>query len=371
MKKLIYTTLFLFSIVNIQCYTNVQSSPNNIQRIAIDDTQFFYKHFAGTINDDIEIIMSLNRNKNSLSGYYYYKKIGIQIFIDGSIDEKNNIILNEYDKNSVQTGTFIGILNNDKLSGTWQNPTKTKNFKFNITEDYSNSVKFEVLCQNAEYQLFEIDTFPFYSIEIKYLNPVSYENNLVLNSLQNSLLHYYFAEDIIEKTPKATINTFIDTLINIYKTYNEIPEYNDYEYISDAKYQFTWDYTSEWVILYNEKDKLSIAEINYIYEGGAHGLGTYNLFNYDLKTNKKIVLSDIIKKAQFEELQTIILQKLDENGQTEMLFSLDDVKPTENFFLSSDGITFIYNPYEIAPYVVGIIEVFIEYKKIENLRIEN
>ena len=38
-----------------------------------------------------------------------------------------------------------------------------------------------------------------------------------------------------------------------------------------------------------------------------------------------------------------------------------DMFPTENFVLDKDGITFIYNAYEIAPYEQGIIELNIDY----------
>jgi len=36
-----------------------------------------------------------------------------------------------------------------------------------------------------------------------------------------------------------------------------------------------------------------------------------------------------------------------------------DMFATENFILGSDGVTFIYNPYEIAPYAAGVIELTI------------
>ena len=41
--------------------------------------------------------------------------------------------------------------------------------------------------------------------------------------------------------------------------------------------------------------------------------------------------------------------------------------PSSNFILGKDGITFIYNPYEIAPYALGRIELTISNATLEPL----
>jgi len=41
--------------------------------------------------------------------------------------------------------------------------------------------------------------------------------------------------------------------------------------------------------------------------------------------------------------------------------------PSENFILGSDELTFIYNPYEIAPYSAGKTELTVSYSEVEEL----
>ena len=45
----------------------------------------------------------------------------------------------------------------------------------------------------------------------------------------------------------------------------------------------------------------------------------------------------------------------------------DDLAPTENFYLTPEGITFHYNVYEIAPYVMGAIQISLPYQIMEHL----
>ena len=44
-----------------------------------------------------------------------------------------------------------------------------------------------------------------------------------------------------------------------------------------------------------------------------------------------------------------------------------DLTPTENFYLGKEGITFHYNVYDIAPYVMGAIEITLPYEMMQHL----
>ena len=47
--------------------------------------------------------------------------------------------------------------------------------------------------------------------------------------------------------------------------------------------------------------------------------------------------------------------------------STGELAPTENFRIGQDGITFLYNVYEIAPYVMGAIEITLPYDIMSHL----
>jgi hypothetical protein len=65
------------------------------------------------------------------------------------------------------------------------------------------------------------------------------------------------------------------------------------------------------------------------------------------------------------------LRKGRELGRNDSLrqdgFFVDQVEFTENFFLSSKGIGFHWDPYEIGPYAMGFVEVVVPYGKIGDI----
>ena len=47
-----------------------------------------------------------------------------------------------------------------------------------------------------------------------------------------------------------------------------------------------------------------------------------------------------------------------------MIFEPGKLSYNQNFYFDSQGITFVYGQYEIAPYAAGIIPIHIPYSKI-------
>jgi len=101
------------------------------------------------------------------------------------------------------------------------------------------------------------------------------------------------------------------------------------------------------------------------YEGGAHGIRQLLTQNFDDATGRKVTLRDILVDGYEQPLSDILLGKLlEKTGAKDMaqlhergfLYSMD-MYPSENYILSDDGVTFVYNPYEIAPYSEGMIEL--------------
>ena len=117
-----------------------------------------------------------------------------------------------------------------------------------------------------------------------------------------------------------------------------------------------------------------LATIDY-YEGGAHGINQLITFNFDIATGKQITLADLFAPGYETELKNTLLKALKSktglNSMNELkeagyLYSMD-IFPSENFILNDETITFVYNPYEIAPYAVGSIELIITYSEVSKI----
>ena len=104
------------------------------------------------------------------------------------------------------------------------------------------------------------------------------------------------------------------------------------------------------------------------YEGGAHGIVQRLTLNFDDKTGLPLTLQDIYGKDYepriIEQLLQALMKKtgckdIQQLRQQGYLYSMDMYVP-ENYIIGDNSITFIFNPYEIAPYSEGCIELIIE-----------
>lgn len=131
--------------------------------------------------------------------------------------------------------------------------------------------------------------------------------------------------------------------------------------------------------LYHDKDVLSMLACNYVYTGGNHGMYYEYCVNYSLKNQQFVYLKDILpgldtpqgKNLYSEKLVPILTAKAkkvvgsDPDAPLDLL--VDEVEPTGNFAFTKDGIVFRYQPYEIAPWAAGVVEVPLTYKEINSI----
>lgn len=113
----------------------------------------------------------------------------------------------------------------------------------------------------------------------------------------------------------------------------------------------------------------------YEYTGGAHGNSYLVIQNYDLDTEKQVTEEDLFKEGYIEPLHTLLVATLiaqTEEANTErelkkLGYSIEDIVPNDNFFVSEAGITYVYNAYEIAPYAMGRTHIFLSWDSIRHL----
>jgi hypothetical protein len=127
-----------------------------------------------------------------------------------------------------------------------------------------------------------------------------------------------------------------------------------------------YDEITEVEILYNRQNRLVLCVFNYLYSGGAHGNFDFQILNLDI--TKREVLG--LPADRLAELPSLIEKGFrKKHGLTEkdslnqLLFENHPQWVNNNYYLTEKGIGFIYNPYEIAPYVAGSLSVYVRLKK--------
>ncbi len=113
----------------------------------------------------------------------------------------------------------------------------------------------------------------------------------------------------------------------------------------------------------------------YVYMGGAHGINTRYFYNYDMQTGNLIKETDVFKDGYNESLTRIMRQTLIDQSETfssmqdfiDAGYEFDSIRPNGNFAFTEDAVIYLFNPYEIAPYVYGETEIVMDKSLIKDL----
>ena len=97
--------------------------------------------------------------------------------------------------------------------------------------------------------------------------------------------------------------------------------------------------------------------------------------NMDLHTLTPIRLDDLFVEEYREALTDLLWNQLMADHQVSTRQELEEMgyattgelEPTDNFYLGKEGITFYYNVYEIAPYVMGPTAITLPYEMMTHL----
>lgn len=96
----------------------------------------------------------------------------------------------------------------------------------------------------------------------------------------------------------------------------------------------------------------------YSYDGGAHGSCRVLVGTVDLKTWRRLSVSDVIPDEKRDEaLSRVIEAVVEKIGGEDNLQG--KVTLTENFFVGADGLHFVFDEYAVSAYSFGNVEVVI------------
>ena len=243
--------------------------------------------------------------------------------------------------------------------------------------DIENDIKFDSIEINAEYHLLGDTANPNCSLQSQFIYPSEYENKEVLEKIKTLFVIDFFGEDYRGLQPDEASERYKNAYLSEYKELEKeflkdsakelMPWYNYYESTNDQ-------------ILFNKADILSYCVTVNCYTGGAHGSNSYNNHVIDLKSGNKLKEKDVFTDNFQNELSQVIIEELVKKYQLANAAQLEDsvgifrvgeIFPNNNFRADSEGIIYTFNEYEIAPYVVGKIDVLLPFDKIKHLLRKN
>ena len=209
-----------------------------------------------------------------------------------------------------------------------------------------NDVTFDSISVDKTYHLLENPENPNCNLQINFTYPAKYDNKYTEDYLNN----YKDLEDEY----KAEVAKADETPVGAWFSY--------FEMSSDD-------------IAYNKNDILSYTVNFENYTGGAHGAHSFTNHVIDMKTGNLIKEDDIFIEGFQEDLAQILIDRIAKQNTVENpkelenigFFSIDEIFPNGNFLIDDNGITYTFNEYEIAAYVVGATNVHLPYEEIQYL----
>jgi hypothetical protein len=235
--------------------------------------------------------------------------------------------------------------------------SESKTFKATV-----NFEKIEVKKKGSEGQIATLSDST-YKVSVRYYTPTD-----APEYLKDSILKYtrfLFAAWFDVKGSEFDLNTAVKKHFDEYS--EQIAENNFPEHTF-----FVLDVSPEDV--YQNEYIIAFAYKWMIYEGGAHpNYGKFCLV-LDKNTGNKIAYTSLfegneakllnIAEAEFRTQSGI---KKDEDIYSVYHFEDDKFHLTDNYTFTRSGIVFCYNPYDIAPYSFGLIELTLPYEKVKDL----
>ena len=239
-----------------------------------------------------------------------------------------------------------------------------------------NDVTFDSISVDKTYHLLENPENPNCNLQINFIYPAKYDNKDILKKIQQQFVYSYFGDGYENLSPEEATAKYTADYLNNYKDLED--EYKAEVAKADETPVGAWFSYFEMSsndIAYNKNDILSYT-INFEnYTGGAHGAHSFTNHVIDMKTGNPIKEDDIFIEGFQEDLAQILIDRIAKQNTVENpkelenigFFSIDEIFPNGNFLIDDNGITYTFNEYEIAAYVVGATNVHLPYEEIQYL----
>lgn len=313
------------------------------------------KYFRGSIGSALGLQMKLIREGQKLLGSYYYQKIGQKIDLRGTIDQANNVVLEEFDDKGKQTGVFKGLWTIDEagligIAGNWTMPNGDKQSAFSLHQE---PIEFSGPVEIAGKQIKEQNKQLQYEIDVEYpqitgsTNPAAEKFNQQAKALVTEEVRSFRAAmtDLADEKIETTTG-------------------------SDLGIGYTVALATD--------DLISVDfGIGGYYRGAAHPNSHSRVINFDLKNGKQLKLADLFK-PESRYLQAISdysvkdLQKQSKSKDN----MLDDAsirggagpnaKNYQSWTITKQGLGINFDAYQVGPYAAGPQFVLVPYSAIKD-----
>lgn len=184
-----------------------------------------------------------------------------------------------------------------------------------------------------------------------------------LEAIESANIGYFFQLEEFAGNAELALETSLHEIATM--LLDEIPQTG----AGGASYEITAESAGEVV-----DTLVSYTISRWSYTGGAHGMYGIECHTYSLAEGYELTAAELFGEERLPRLDSLIRQRIhedygtrDDEGLTALGFFPEEIGITENFSVSSEGVVFHYNPYDIGCYALGPVEVEIGREELEQL----
>ena len=249
-----------------------------------------------------------------------------------------------------------------------------------LMEKYDDS-PYKHIFKEEEAHLTEDASSPFcdFSVDYTYLDE---EGDSIATLINRTIQGEFLGNDYASLTPEEAVDSFMNVYIRDYrKETGELYQVDRAKGTSDEEIPAWYNQTYSLVTFIEEGHGgiINVSANVFIDTGGAHPHQWSQWLNFDFESGKLLTKDDVFLASAKVDIERMLLDHLmlmqAEIYPDESLKTLEDLQQKgflqmtnmyipDNFLLHKEGVSFLFNRYDIAPYSAGEIVIEIPYEEI-------
>lgn len=249
-----------------------------------------------------------------------------------------------------------------------------------LMEKYDDS-PYKHIFKEEEAHLTEDASSPFcdFSVDYTYLDE---EGDSIATLINRTIQGEFLGNDYASLTPEEAVDSFMNVYIRDYrKETGELYQVDRAKGTSDEEIPAWYNQTYSLVTFIEEGHGgiINVSANVFVDTGGAHPHQWSQWLNFDFESGKLLTKDDVFLASAKADIERMLLDHLmlmqAEIYPDESLKTLEDLQQKgflqitnmyipDNFLLHKEGVSFLFNRYDIAPYSAGEIVIEIPYEEI-------
>lgn len=246
--------------------------------------------------------------------------------------------------------------------------------------NFSNDIQFDTIRVAKAFHIENDSTQPSFNFSMDYVYPVSMSDTSKLHLLQQKFCEAYLEDKVYaEDTVQTAINKYLQKSVQIFE--DEVKTYlnNVHSDVDETPPYLSYYDKFSGHILFNQNNLLSF-QVERNTSKGKNNFSTLRNYVFNLKTGTQLHEEEIFIPTFASEMTPLILDKILKTNNAASVKDLtnlgymqevEEITPNNNFYVTDEGITYIFNKGEYTAYVLDAVQVSFTFEEIKFLLKEN